>query len=156
MLFKKKSTNPDRVGLSLRKHLTPHVLEKSETLDMNPNEFVNVCVEQCVEGMLAQKDPGPGSPPIVYKYRLQTGKDPQPISQRFNAEEYALLRGLDELLYDFNLAKECVLTGKTTSAILTPAILELIEKYREKRSHLISQTQLFGKAPVYPAPQLGM
>jgi hypothetical protein len=54
------------------------------------------------------------------------------------------------------LAKECVLTGKTTSAILTPAILELIEKYREKRSHLISQTQLFGKAPVYPAPQLGM
>jgi hypothetical protein len=31
MLFKKKPTNPDRVGLSLHKHLTPHVLEMSGT-----------------------------------------------------------------------------------------------------------------------------
>ena len=156
MPLKKKPTNPDRVGLSLHKHLTPHVLEMSSTLDMNPNEFVNACVEQCVEGMIAEKDPGPGCPPIIYKYRLQTGKDPQPMSQRFNAADYALLRGLDELLYDFNLAKECVLTGKVTSAILTPAILELIEKYREQRTHLISQAQLFDKGPVYPAPQLGI
>ncbi|MBL9218150.1 MAG: hypothetical protein JNG82_06665 [Opitutaceae bacterium] len=156
MLSKKKPTNPDRVGLSLHKHLTPHVLELSGALDMNPNEFVNACVEQCVEGMLQEKDPGPGSPPIVYRYRLQTGKDPQPISQRFNAEEYALLRGLEELLYDFNLAKECVLTGKTTGAILTPAILELVGKYRELRSQLIAGTKIPGNGSVYPAPQTGM
>ncbi|MDI1336458.1 MAG: hypothetical protein PSU94_09795 [Lacunisphaera sp.] len=152
----KKPIAPDRVGLSLHKHLVPHVLEKAPVLDMNPNEFVNACVEQCVEGMLAEKDAGPGCPPIVYNYRLRTAVDPQPISQRFNVAEYALLRGLDEVLYDLNLAKECVLTGKTTSAILSPAILELLQQYREKRSHLIAQAQLFGKGPVYPAPQLGI
>jgi hypothetical protein len=156
MPFKKKPTNPDRVGLSLHKHLVPHVLEKSKALDMNPNEFVNGCVEDCVSGMLAAKDPGPGSPSIVNNYRLRVGTDPQPIAQRLNATEYALLRSLDEVLYDLNLAKDGILDGKSTSTILSSAILELIQQYRAKRSDLIAQAQLIGKEPVYRAPQIGI
>ena len=152
----KKQDAPDRVGLSLHKHLVPHVLEKAHVLNMNPNEFVNECVEECVNGMIMKDDPGLSAPHMVREYRSRTGMTPQPISQRFNAADYALLRGLEELLYDFNVAKECVLTGKTTSAILTPAILELIEKYREKRSLLITQSKMPGNGPIHPAPQLGV
>lgn len=152
----KKPETPDRVGLSLHKDLVPHVLEKSSVLDMNPNAFVNACVEQCVNGMIVESGPGTGAPPIVYKYRSVTGMDRQPVSQRFNNAEYALLRALDEVLYDMNLAKDCVMSGKSTSAILSPAILELLQKYREQRSHLIAQAQLFGKGPIYPAPMTGI
>jgi hypothetical protein len=154
MQFKKKSTNPDRVGLSLHKQLVPHVLEKAPVLNMNPNEFVNECVEECINGMIMKDEPGPGAPHVVREYRSRTGMTPQPVSQRFNDAEYAMLRALDEVLYDLNLAKDCLLTGRTTSAILSPAILELLQKYREQRSHLITQAQLFGKGPIYPAPKL--
>lgn len=152
----KKPEAPERIGLSLHKDLVPHVLEKSSVLDMNPNAFVNACVEQCVNGMVLPTDPGTGAPPIVYKYRSLIGMDPQPVSQRFNAADYALLRTLDEVLYDMNLAKDCVMSGKSTSAILSQAILDLLQKYREQRSHLITQAQLFGKGPIYPAPQTGI
>ena len=152
----KKSIAPDRVGLSLHKHLVPHVLEKAPVLDMNPNEFVNACVEECVNAMIVKDEPGPGAPRVVHEYRTRAGMTPQPTSQRFSGAEYALLRSLEEVIYDMNMAKDCMLSGKSTSAILSPAIIELLQKYREQRSHLITQAQLFGKAPVYPAPQLGI
>ncbi len=155
MLFKKKPTNPDRVGLSLHKHLTPHVLKKSEVLGMNPNEFVNACVEQCVERMESQDEPGPGTPILVHRYRQQIGRDPQPISQRLTAEEYALVRGLEEVLYDLNLAKRCVLEHLSTNAVMSDEVLEFIRQYREKRTKLIGQSMLPGNKP-HPAPQTGI
>lgn len=155
MPLKKKSTNPDRVGLSLHKHLTPHVLEMSSTLDMNPNEFVNACVEQCVERMIGQDEPGPGAPTLIYRYRQMTGRDPQPISQRLTAEEYALVRGLEEVLYDLNLAKRCVLDHLSIDAVMSDAVRELLQQYREKRTMLIAQSMTPGNK-AYPAPQTGI
>ena len=152
----KKPANPDRVGLSLHKHLVSHVLEKAPVVGMNPNEFVNHCVEECVNGMIASGDPGPGAPGIVKKYRSLTGKDAQPVSQRLNGAEYALLRSLEEILYDLQLAKDCVLSRNRTSAILSPAIIELLRKYQEHRTLLLGATPLFDGNQGYPAPQTGI
>ena len=151
----KKSANPDRVGLSLHKHLVSHVLEKAPVVGMNPNEFVNHCVEECVNGMIARGDPGPGEPGIVNKYRSLTGKNPQPVSQRFNDAEFALLRSLEEILYDLHLAKESVLSRTRTSAVLSPAIIELLRKYQEHRTLLLGAAWVRGEKP-YPAPHTGI
>lgn len=140
----KKSIAPDRVGLSLHKHLVPHVLEKAPVLDMNPNEFVNACVEECVNGMIVKDEPGPGAPPFIHEYRSRMGITPQPVSQRFSDKEYALLRSLEEIIYDLNHAKQCVVSGETTSPILSPAIIELIRKYQEHRSLLLASAPMFG------------
>ncbi|MDI1342840.1 MAG: hypothetical protein PSV22_01895 [Pseudolabrys sp.] len=156
MPFKNKSNPPDRIGLSLHKHLVPHVLEKAPVLNMNPNEFVNACVKDCVNGMTVDKDPGPGAPGIVQEYRSRSGMNPQPVSQRFNDAEYALLRSLDEILYDLNLAKECVLSGTTTSAILSPAIIELLRTYQQHRSLLLARAPLFDGKKGYQASQTGI
>ena len=151
----KKPANPDRVGLSLHKHLVSHVLEKASVVGMNPNQFVNQCVEECVNGMITTNEPGAGAPGIVYKYRSLTGKDPQPVSQRFNDAEYALLRSLEEILYDLQLAKDCVISGATTSAILSPAIVELLRKYQEHRTLLLGTAEVRGEKP-HPAPRTGI
>ena len=151
----KKPANPARVGLSLHKHLVSHVLEKAPVVGMNPNEFVNHCVEECVNGMIVTNEPGPGAPGIVYKYRSLTGKDPQPVSQRFNDAEYALLRSLEEILYDLQLAKDCVISGAKTSAILSPAIVELLRKYQAHRTLLLGVAEVRGEKP-YPAPHTGI
>lgn len=152
----KQSIAPDRVGLSLHKHLVPHVLEKAPVLDMNPNEFVNACVEECVNGMIVKDQPGPGAPRVVHEYRTRSGMTPQPASQRFSGAEYALLRSLEEVIYDLNLAKDCVLSGKSTSAILSPAIIELLRKYQEHRSLLLASAQTFNGKQGYPSPQTGI
>ena len=151
----KKPANPDRIGLSLHKHLVSHVLEKASVVGMNPNEFVNRCVEECVNGMIVTDDPGPGAPGIVSKYRSLTGKNPQPVSQRFNDAEYALLRSLEEILYDLQMAKDCVLSGAKTSAILSPAIIELLRKYQAHRTLLLGVASARGEKP-YPAPHTGI
>ena len=157
MKFKfKKSAPPDRVGLTLHKHLVPEVLDKAPVLNMNPNEFVNACVEECVNAMLLKENPGPGAPGIVHEYRSRIGKNAPPVSQRFNGEEYALLRSLEEILYDLNLAKECVLTGSRTSAILTPAIVELLRKYQEHRTLLLGHMPMYDGKQGYPAPVTGL
>jgi hypothetical protein len=152
----KKPANPDRVGLSLHKHLVSHVLEKAPVVGMNPNEFVNHCVEECVNGMTIAADPGPGAPGIVKKYRSLTGKDAQPVSQRLSGAEYALLRSLEEILYDLQLAKDCVVSRTRTSAILSPAIIELLRKYQEHRTLLLGATPLFDGKQGYPAPRTGI
>ena len=152
----KQPANPDRIGLSLHKHLVSHVLEKAPVVGMNPNEFVNHCVEECVNGMIARGDPGPGAPGIVNKYRSLTGKNPQPVSQRFTDAEYALLRSLEEILYDLQLAKDCVISGAKTSAILSPAIIELLRKYQEHRTRLLGATPLFDGKQRYPAQLTGI
>lgn len=152
----KKSAPSDRVGLSLHKHLVPEVLDKAPVLDMNPNEFVNACVEECVNAMLLKEDPGPGAPGMVHEYRSRTGKTPPPASLRLSGAEYALLRSLEEILYDLKLAKECVLTRSRTSAILTPAIVELLRKYQEHRTLLLSVTPMYDGKHGYPAPHTGM
>ncbi len=155
MLFKKKPTNPERVGLSLHKELTPYVLELSETLGMNPNEFVNACTEHCIELMISKNEPGTGAPAFVYSYREMTGRDPLPVSQRLSAEQFALLRGLDEVLYDLNLAKKCVLEKLSIDTVMNDAVRELLQQYREKRSALIARASVPGGKP-YPAPQTGI
>jgi len=152
----KKAMAHDRVGLSLHKHLVPHVLEKAEVLDMNPNEFVNACVEECVNGMIVKDQPGPGAPRVVHEYRTRSGMTPQPASQRFSGAEYALLRSLEEVIYDLSLAKDCVLSGKSTSAILSPAIIELLRKYQEHRSLLLAGAPMVEGKQGYPAPQTGI
>ena len=151
----KKPAAPDRVGLSLHKHLVPEVLDKAPVLDMNSNEFVNACVEECVNAMLMKEDPGPGAPGIVHEYRSRTGRTPPPASLRLNGAEYALLRSLEEILYDLKLAKECVLTRSRTSAILTPAIIELLRKYQEHRTLLLGAGSPSG-GKQYPAPFISM
>jgi len=70
----KKPIAPDRVGLSLHKHLVPEVLEKAPALEMNPNEFVNACVEACVNAMLQKNDPGPGRPEIGMNIAAERAK----------------------------------------------------------------------------------
>lgn len=152
----KKTASPDRVGLTLHKHLVPEVLDKAPVLDMNPNEFVNACIEECVNAMLLKEDPGPGAPGIVHEYRSRTGKTSPPASLRLNGAEYALLRSLEEILYDLKLAKECVLTRSRASAILTPAIVELLRKYQEHRTLLLGTTPMYDSKQDYPAPQTGI
>lgn len=152
----KKSAVPDRVGLTLHKHLVPEVLAKAPVLDMNPNEFVNACIEECVNAMLLKEDPGPGAPGIVHEYRSRTGKTSPPAALRLNGAEYALLRSLEEILYDLKLARECVLTRSRTSAILTPAIVELLRKYQEHRTLLLGAAPIYDGMQGYPAPQTGI
>ena len=77
---------------------------------------------------------------------------------RYNVDiddEESLDQVLEEILYDLQLAKDCVLSGAKTSAILSPAIVELLRKYQEHRTLLLGAASARGKKP-YPAPHTGI
>ncbi len=147
----KKKTSPERIGLSLHKHLTPHVAEKSAVLAMNPNEFVNTGVEQCIEAMISQRDPGPGAPSLVALYREQTGKGEKTQSGKLTETNYALLRALDEAIYDLRYARESLISGLPLNPVMTPAVIELLQQFLMLRARLIGTSDLAGKP--YHAPR---
>jgi len=147
----KKKSSPERIGLSLHKHLTPHVAEKSAAVGMNPNEFVNACVEQCIEAMVATRDPGPGTPSLVARYREQTGADERTRTRKLTETNYALMRAMDEVLFDLNYAKECLVSGLPLNPAITPAVIELLQQYLIQRAKQIGTSDLAGKR--YAAPR---
>ena len=61
-----------RVTLVLRNDLNDRVIERAEELGQNPNNFVNMCVEGCLEAMNAKESPY--EVPIVKMYRTMRGK----------------------------------------------------------------------------------
>ena|ERR1700734_1152160 len=61
-----------RVTLVLRNDLNDRVIERAEELGQNPNNFVNMCVEGCLEAMNAKESPF--EIPIVRMYRTMRGK----------------------------------------------------------------------------------
>lgn len=137
----KQPKAPERVGLSLHKHLVPHVVEKAPVLGMNPNEFVNTCVEDCVNGMLQKGDPGPGAPWIVTEYRKRAGIDAQPTVLQLSAAQFALVRALDEVIQDFTVARAIVQTGGTPTAVLGKPVIELVREYRRIRERMLNMAE---------------
>ncbi len=61
-----------RVTLVLRNDLNDLVIERAAELGQNPNNFVNTCVEGCLEAMNAKESPH--EIPIVKMYRTMRGK----------------------------------------------------------------------------------
>jgi len=61
-----------RVTLVLRNYLNDLVIERAAELNQNPNNFVNLCVEGCLEAMNAKESPH--EIPIVKMYRTMRGK----------------------------------------------------------------------------------
>jgi len=61
-----------RVTLVLRNDLNDRAIERAEELGQNPNNFVNMCVEGCLEAMNAKESPF--EIPVVKMYRTMRGK----------------------------------------------------------------------------------
>ncbi len=61
-----------RVTLVLRNDLNDRAIERAEELGQNPNNFVNMCVEGCLEAMNAKESPY--EIPVVRMYRTMRGK----------------------------------------------------------------------------------
>ena len=139
IVMNKKKSTPPRVGLSLHKHLVSEVLHKSEVLGMNPNEFVNQCVQECTD-IMSEPDPVDVTVPlIIEEYRRRQWAEHGPMHKRLNPQQYALVCGIDELQQELsNMRHDLMSLAEDEAPRLDPATFDVIKLFREKRDALMA------------------
>jgi hypothetical protein len=142
-----KSSTP-RIGLSLRKRLVPHVLSKSKVLGMNPNEFVNECVEECT-GLMDEDNPLDVTVPhLIEEYRTRYRAKGGPMDKRLTPPQYALVSAIDELNRELTCMRHELLSlAKDEAPRIDPATFDVIKFFRERRDALMAEAMTITMPP---------
>lgn len=138
--MKKKKASPQRIGLSLRQKLVPHVVSKSQVLGMNPNEFVNDCVEECT-GIMDEANPLDVTIPwIIGEYRRRYRAKGGPMEKRLTPQQYALVSAIDELNQDLTTMRHDVMNlAEDAAPRIDPATFDVIKFFRKQRDALMAE-----------------